>query len=94
MVVSGFLLYFLYSLEEQIAIINDVGLLVELLHETTGSLLGTLAELTLHGLLIEVGTFALNLLDDTEEEGTAITLDNGLAEVTLLEGCHSTCEGC
>ena len=46
-------------LEEQIAVVNDIGLLVELLEEAACSLHSLLLELLLGELLVELSTWAL-----------------------------------
>ena len=77
-------------LEEQIAVVNDVSFLVEFLEETTCSLHSLLLELLLNHLLVELSTLTLTLLHNLEEVSATVTLDDCLAEGTLLADCHCT----
>ena len=75
-------------LEEEVAVVNHSCLLIELLHEAAGCLSGLLSEHLLGGLLVELYALTSGLLEHLEEVSTAVTLDKGLAELTLLGGCY------
>ena len=77
-------------LEEEVAVVYDIGLLIEFLDEAAGSLDGLLLKHLLGGLLVVLHAFAISLLENLEEVGTAVTLDEALAEVTLLAGSDGT----
>ena len=77
-------------LEEEVAVVYDIGLLIEFLDEAAGSLDGLLLEHLLGGLLVVLHAFAISLLENLEEVGTAVTLDEALAEFTLLAGSDGT----
>ena len=74
----------LQVLEEQVAVVLDVSLQVELVHETTGSLHGLLLKLLSLLLGIELDTGTLLAVDDLEQVSTGITLDDAAAELTSL----------
>ena len=77
-------------LEEEVAVVYDIGLLKELLDEAAGCLDCLLLEHLLGGLLVVLHAFSIGLLENLEEVGTAVTLDEALAEVTLLAGSDGT----
>ena len=79
-------------LEEQVAIINYISLLIKFLNENTSCLKSLHLKLLLNCLCIELSTLTLRLLENLEEEGTTITLYQSLAEVTLLGRSNGTCE--
>ena len=77
-------------LEEEVAVVYHVSLQVKLVHETAGSLHSHLAQLLSLLLLVELSTLALLLREYLEQIGCTITLHNGGAELTLLNGGNGT----
>ena len=77
-------------LEEQVAVVLDVGLEVELVHETAGSLHGLLLELSLLLLVVLLSTFALLLGEYLEDICCSVTLNDISTELTFLGSGNST----
>ena len=77
------------NLEEEVAIVGNLRLLVKFLHEAAGSLHGGLLLLCLYLLSIEL-LLLLVYIQHLEEEGSAVTLDGGCMELACLGGSNST----
>ena len=85
--------YLSYGSEEEVTVVYHFGFLIEFLHEAACGLDGLLLEHLLGTLLVELHTFTVSFLENLEEISTTVTLDEALAELTLLAGCDGTREG-
>ena len=78
------------DLEEEVAVVLDIRLQVELVHETACSLQGALLELGHLLLVISLDTLTLLLGKNLEDVSSTITLNHIATELAFLDSSNST----